>query len=163
MAERFSAITARTDAFCEQHLNAEYHALIHRVVGRLARKRPSPLLKGTENVWAAAAVHAVGRVNFLDDPGRTPHCKPNTIYQYFGIAASTGQNKSKEIRKALGMSYMSPEWTLPSQFARNPLVWMVQVNGLVIDIRHAPVELQRLAFEKGLIPYVPAECDGSDP
>jgi hypothetical protein len=38
MAEKFSAITALTDAFCEKHLNDEYRVLIHRVVGALARK-----------------------------------------------------------------------------------------------------------------------------
>lgn len=36
-------------------------------------------------------------------------------------------------------------------------MWTLQVNGLYIDIRDAPVDLQRLAFEKGLIPYVPAD------
>ena len=35
--------------------------------------------------------------------------------------------------------------------------WLVQVNGFAVDIRDAHIELQRLAFEKGLIPYVPAE------
>lgn len=157
MADKFSAITALTDAFCELHLNEEYRQMIRRVVGALARKRPSPLLKGKENVWAAAATHAVGRVNFLDDPTQTPHCKPKLIYEFFGIAESTGQNKSKEIRHALKMGPMSPEWTLPSRLADNPMVWMLQVNGLMMDIRRAPIELQRLAFEKGLIPFIPAD------
>lgn len=163
MAEKCAAITALADAFCEKQLNDEYRVLIHRVVGSLARKRPSPLLKGKENVWAAAAVHAVGRVNFLDDPSQIPHCKPKIIYEFFGIAESTGQNKSKEIREALSMGPMSPEWTLPSRLADNPLVWMLQVNGLMIDIRQAPPELQRLAYEKGLIPFIPAEQSGADP
>ncbi len=157
MADKFSAITALTDAFCELHLNEEYRQMIRRVVGALARKRPSPLLKGKENVWAAAATHAVGRVNFLDDPTQTPHCKPKLIYEFFGVAESTGQNKSKEIRDVLKMGPMSPEWTLPSRLADNPMVWMLQVNGLMMDIRRAPIELQRLAFEKGLIPFIPAD------
>ena len=157
MADKFSAITVLTDAFCEFHLNEEYRQMIQHVVGALARKRPSPLLKGKENVWAAAATHAVGRVNFLDDPTQTPHCKPKLIYEFFGIAESTGQNKSKEIRDVLKMGPMSPEWTLPSRLADNPMVWMLQVNGLMMDIRRAPIELQRLAFEKGLIPFIPAE------
>jgi hypothetical protein len=157
MAPRFAAITALTDAFCDKHLNDEYRALIHRVVGSLARKRPSPLLKGREEVWAAAAVHAVGRMNFLDDPSQVPHCKPNAIYAFFGIAESTGQNKSREIRELLGMTPMSHRWLLPSRLADNPLVWMLQVNGFMVDIRNAPLELQRLAYEKGLIPFVPAE------
>ena len=60
------------------------------------------------------------------------------------------------------MGPMSPEWTLPSRLADNPLVWMLQVDGLMIDIRQAPVELQRLAYEKGLIPFIPAERSGAD-
>lgn len=163
MAKKFFAIIAITDAFCEKHLNDEYRVLIHRVVGTLARKRPSPLLKGKENVWAAGAVHAVGRTNFLDDPAQVPHCKPKTIYEFFGIAESTGQIKSKQIRDALGMGPMHPDWTLPSRLADNPLVWMVQINGLVIDIRRSPPELQRLAYEKGLIPFIPAEGSSLDP
>jgi hypothetical protein len=163
MAEKFSAITALTDAFCEKYLNGEYQVLIHRVVGTLARKRPSPLLKGKENVWAAGAVHAVGTTNFLDDPSQVPHCKPKTIYEFFGIAETTGQNKSKQIRNALGMGVMHPDWTLPSRLADNPLVWMVQINGLIIDIRRSPPELQRLAYEKGLIPFIPAGRSISDP
>jgi hypothetical protein len=52
---------------------------------------------------------------------------------------------------------------LPSRLADNPVVWMLEINGLMIDIRQAPPELQRLAYEKGLIPFIPAERDGPDP
>ena len=157
LAEKFAAITALTDAFCAQQLNAEYGQLVRSAIGALARKRPSPLLNGKESVWAAAAVHAIGRINFLDDPSQSPHCKPKDIYESFGIAESTGQTKSKEIRRLLNMGPLSPEWTLPSRLADNPMVWMLEVDGLMIDIRQAPVELQRLAFEQGLIPFVPGE------
>lgn len=162
MAEKFAAIAALVDVFCTKHLNEEYRQMIHHVVGALARKRPSPLLRGKENVWAAAAVHAVGRVNFLDDPSQTPHCKPKLIYEFFGIGESTGQNKSKEIRDLLKMGPMSPEWTVPSRLADNPMVWLLQVNGFIVDIREMPVEVQQMAFEKGLIPYVPAERDAGE-
>jgi hypothetical protein len=157
MAEKFAAITTLSDTFCAKHLNEEYRQVIHQVVGALARKRPSPLLRGKENVWAAAAVHAVGRVNFLDDSSQSPHCKPKAIYEFFGIGESTGQNKSKEIRDLLKMGPMSPEWTLPSSLADNPLAWMVQVNGLIVDIRRMPTALQQRALETGLIPYIPVE------
>ncbi len=162
LAEKFAAITALTDAFCGKQLNDEYRVLIHRVVGGLARKRPSPLLKGKENVWAAAAVHAVGHVNFLDDPSQVPHCKSKILYEFFDIAESTGQNKSRQIRETFGMGPMSPEWTLPSRLADNPLVRMLEVNGLMIDIRQAPAELQRLAYKKGLIPFIPAKRSDTD-
>jgi uncharacterized protein DUF6398 len=155
MADKFAAISALTDAFCEKHLNDEYRVLIHRVVATLARKRPSPLLKGKENVWAAAAVHAVGRVNFLDDPAQVPHCKSQIIYEFFGVAQSTGQSKSKEIRDALLMGPMSPEWTLPSRLADNPLVWMLQVDGLMIDIRQAPGRAATARLRERADPFHP--------
>jgi hypothetical protein len=79
------------------------------------------------------------------------------IYGYCGIAESTGLNKSKEIREALNMGSFSPDWTLPSRFTKNPLVWMLQVNGFMVDIRRAPIEMQRMAFGKSLIPFIPAE------
>ena len=157
MAEKFAAVTTLTDAFCARYLNEEYRRLIHHVVGALARKRPSPLSSGKENVWAAAAVHAVGRINFLDDPSQDPHCKPKVIYEFFGIAESTGQNKSKAIRELLKMGQFSHQWMLPSRLADNPVVWILQVNGLMVDIRTAPLELQQLAYEKGLIPFIPSE------
>jgi hypothetical protein len=160
MAEKFTTITALTDSFSKKYLNEEYKVMIHRVVGALARKRPSPLLKGKENIWAAAAVHAVGRVNFLDDPSQSPHCKSKAIYEFYGIADSTGQNKSKEIRDMLKMGQLSPDWTIPSLLVNNPLVWMLEVNGLIVDIRQAPLELQQVAYEKGLIPYIPSKKDG---
>jgi hypothetical protein len=79
------------------------------------------------------------------------------IFAFFGIAESTGKNRSREIRELLGMGPFSLEWTVPSLLADNPLVWMLEVSGITIDIRHAPVALQRLAFDKGLIPFIPAE------
>ena len=157
MADKFASITTLTDSFCEHHLNDEYRSMIRRALAALARKRPSPLLRGKENVWAAAAVHAIGRINFLDDHSQSPHCKPKVIYEFFGVAESTGQSKSKEIRNLLKMGPMSPEWTLPSCLANNPVVWMLQVNGFIVDIRHESLELQQIAYEQGLIPFIPAK------
>ena len=48
-----------------------------------------------------------------------------------------------------------PEWTLPSMLDGNPLVWMAEVNGYLVDLRTMPREVQEIAFEKGLIPYTP--------
>ena len=65
------------------------------------------------------------------------------------------QAKSKQIRDLPDMYQMDPNWTLPSQVDSNLLAWMIQVNGLVIDARHAPRGIQEEAFRKGLIPYIP--------
>ncbi len=33
--------------------------------------------------------------------------------------------------------------------------WMIEVNRLIIDVRHAPGEIQEIDFRKGLIPWIP--------
>jgi hypothetical protein len=65
------------------------------------------------------------------------------------------QAKSKQIRDLLGRYPMDLEWSTPSMIDKNPLIWMLEVNGFIIDVRHAPREIQEEAFRKGLIPYIP--------
>lgn len=156
MQAKFDAIAALTDGFCAQHLNDEYRDLARLVLAALSRKRPSPLLKSSEPTWAAVALHAVGSVNFLFDPTQAPHCKAADLFEHFGVSTSNGSSKSKEVRKALGMHPMSSEWLLPSRMEQNPLIWMLEVNGFMVDVRHMPLEVQQIAFDKGFIPYVPA-------
>ena len=155
MQDKFNAIAQAADAFCDQRLNDEYKQLIRLALTALSRKRPSPLLKGKDNAWAAGLVHALGMVNFLFDPSQTPHCKAIDIQAHFGVGASMCSSRSREVREALGMGQMSVEWMLPSRMDANPLIWMLEVNGFLVDVRQTPLEVQDMAFAKGLIPYVP--------
>ena len=36
-------------------------------------------------------------------------------------------------------------------------MWMAEVNGLLVDLRNMPREVPEIAFEDGLIPYIPAD------
>ena len=159
LREKFDAISQATDAFCGQRLNDEYKKVIRQALSALSRKRPSPLLKGKDKAWAAGVVHAVGMVNFLFDPSQTPTCKAPEIYAHFGVGVSTGQAKSREVRDALGMGQFSPEWTVASNLDKNPLVWMLEINGLVVDVRRMPLEVQEMALAQGMIPYIPGRKD----
>jgi len=48
-------------------------------------------------------------------------------------------------------------WTLPSKMEDIPAMWMLEINGFILDVRRCPRDVQRAAFEKGLIPYIPAD------
>lgn len=102
-------------------------------------------------------VRTIGWVNFLDDSTTTPHMKLTAIDKAFGVGESTGQGKSKTIRTMFRIRPFDPEWTLPGRMDDNPMVWMLEVNGFSMDVRRAPREVQEIAFEKGLIPYIPAD------
>lgn len=146
-----------TDDFCREHLNGDYAELCRELTAALARKRPSPLLRGKLATWASGIVRTIGWVNFLHDPSQTPHMKLYAIDEAFGVAESTGAAKLGEIRKMLKIYQLDPKWTLRSRLDDNPMVWMLSVNGFIVDIRTEPRELQVEAFQQGLIPYIPAD------
>ena len=93
----------------------------------------------SETSFAAGArqSHHLGMVNFLFDSSQTPHIAPSQIWEDFDLSSSTMQAKSKQIRDLMGMSPMDPDWSIPSMVDKNPLIWMLEVNGLIIDVRQA--------------------------
>jgi hypothetical protein len=155
--EALQAVLHLIDQFCREHLNEEYAVLCRKLAEKLARKRPSPLLHGSSNTWASGIVRTIGWVNFLHDKGQTPYMRLGDIDAGFGVSESSGAAKLAAIRKMLNLHPLDPNWTLPSRLEDNPLVWMLQVNGLMMDVRQAPREVQEVAFRKGLIPYIPAD------
>src|SRR5215472_16529766 len=145
MQARFEEITQLIDAFCHTYLNDEYAQLSRELTATLCRKRPSPLERGKATVWACGIIHALGMVNFLFDSSQTPHIAARGIWEYFGLSSSTMQAKSKQIRDLMGMYPMDPDWSTPSMIDKNPLIWMLEVNGLLVDMRQAPREIQEAA------------------
>lgn len=156
-------IVGITDAVCAAILDEEYADLARRAVAKLARKRPSPLLGGRRATWAAGVVYALGQVNFLFDTAREPCVTADQLSVAFGVAKSTMSGKAKHVRDLLRIDYFSPEFQRADMVADNPMVWILQVNGLAMDARTAPLGIQVEAFQRGLIPYIPALCpDGTE-
>ena len=151
----FNEITHLTNTFSQQYLNEEYAQVCRELTATLCRKRPSPLMRGKTSTWACGIIHALGMVNFLFDSSQTPHIAASQIWEYFELSSSTMQAKSKQIRDLMGMYPMDPDWSIPSMVEKNPLIWMLEINGLIIDVRQAPREIQEAAFRQGLIPYIP--------
>jgi len=157
MQSTYTAVTELTDTFCRQHLNDEYAALCRTAAAALARKRPSPLLRGRLEIWACAIVYALGTINFLFDRSQKPYMSAEDICAVFGVSKSSGANKAKLVRNTLDMSQFDATWFLPSRLAESPIAWLIEVNGLIVDARYIPRKLQEIAYRKGLIPYIPAD------
>ena len=149
MGETYDSIIEITDAVCQQHLTAEYADLCRKLAATLSRKRPSPLARGRPKSWAGAILYTIARVNFLFDPDQTPHMRADELCQAVGVSQGTASAKSTQIMDMLDITQMHPDWSLPSQLDRNPLAWMIQVNGLLVDARHVPREIQEEAYRRG--------------
>jgi hypothetical protein len=156
-------ITAITSRFCAEHLDEEYARLCVKLAAKLARKRPSPLLRGDRRIWAAGTVYAIGRVNFLADPAQRPHLRTDELADLIGVKQATMANKGRLIMDTLGIGLLDPEYSRSDMLDQNPMVWMIQVGGLVVDARWLPEALQVEAWRRGLIPYVPAHTTLGDP
>ncbi len=153
----YERIVGLTDNVCDRFLNTEYRDLARALTGALCRKRPSPVASGQPRTWACSIVYVLGRMNFLSDKSFSPHMTTADLCAAFGVGESTVHAKARAIEKAIGAGPFDQQWTLPSLVEKNPLFWMAEVNGLLVDLRDMPREIQEIAFEDGLIPYIPAD------
>lgn len=153
----FDEIVALTDPCCTAHLNDEYAQLARQAAAALCRKRPSPLKVSTKASWACGIIYALGFVNFLFDKNNQPYLSAEDLCAFFGVSKSSGANYSKKVRDRLKMDRFDTTWCLPSQLDDHPSAWYLMVDGMIVDARSLPRELQAIAYEKGLIPYIQAD------
>lgn len=155
--EKGTTVIGITDDFCLLHLDEEYARLCRNVVGKLARKRPSPLLRGDLRIWASGVIYALASQNFLFDKSQPMHLNAQQLGDLLGVKKTTMGNKGNIVRTLLKIGMLDPEFTHPDLLKDNPLIWMLPINDMLLDVRQLPVQFQRQAFGVGLIPYVPGE------
>lgn len=152
----FLELAKGTDAICDAYLDEEYRELCRQMAASIVH-RVRLKLKGRVSSWVAGIVHAVGWVNFLTDRTQPLHMTNNELAKRCGVSKATMCDKSRRIRKYLKIGPLDVTYCRRDRQRDNPLVWMFEVNGFIVDLRSAPRELQELAFEQGLIPFIPAD------
>lgn len=156
--ERYAELVDIVDEFCAAHLNDEYRDVSRRLTADMCQDG-SPILKGRAKSWAAGIIWSVGRVNFLSDKSFEPYMTQDQFSKEIGVSPATISAKSRAIWNGLELMQFDPDYTIVSQQDCNPLTWMVEVDGFLLDLRAAPRELQEVAFEQGIIPFIPADRD----
>ena len=117
---------------------------------------PSPLDSGQTPSWAASVLYALGQANFLFDEDDETHRAATHLCDRVGITQSIGPRYARKIRDDLDLKPFNPDWTLASKVDENPMAWMIPVNGMLVDARDMPKEVQEEAARKDLTPYVPS-------
>jgi len=67
--------------------------------------------------------------------------------------------KKKQVRALLKIYQMDYFWCVPNRLEHSAFPWMIIFNGFIVDARTLAAEIQAAAYEKGLIPYIPALLD----
>ena len=156
MQSKYDELSSIIEPYCDEYLSEEYKTLCLHALEKLCRKRPSPLTSGRARTWAAGIIYAVAQNNFIFDKSQPVHMTAEELVEPLGVAKTTAASKAAEIRKMLKIDHFNAEWVLASDVEKNPMLWYVEVNGLPVDARMLPLEMQVECARRGLIPYVPA-------
>ena len=148
--------------YCGRFLSEDYRTLCLRLLEKLCRKRPSPLLHGRRNTWAAGIVYTIAANNLIFDKSMPIHRTADELSRPFGLAPATASAKAAEIRRLVRMSPLDAQWLLPELIEDSPALWMLSLNGFIVDAMDLPPEIQQEAARQGLIPYAPAMKEAAD-
>jgi uncharacterized protein DUF6398 len=99
----------------------------------------------------------LGKINFLSDRSTQPYMTMADLCTAFGVGQATASAKAQLILRTLRTHQLDPKWSLLSLLDMNPLVWMIEINGILIDLRNMPRDVQEIAYAKGMIPYIPGD------
>lgn len=160
--QAFSEVANLLRDFCRKRLNDDYLELCVEMAAFIYASD----LAGTREKaagWASGIVHALGWVNCLYDPTISPHITSREIADEFGVSQGTMTAKSRMVRDGLEMVPLDPDWCISIEPEDNPMVWMVDIGGLMMDICHAPHQMQEAAYEMGLIPFIPDDKQEPEP
>jgi hypothetical protein len=143
--------------FCDKKLNDDYKGLCLHLLEKLCRERPSPLSGGRPHSWAAGIVYAIGQANFIFDKTRKINMAAAELASGFGISVNTARNKANELQEMFDVGFFNHKWLLPEMIENISAIWMIKLNGIIVDVRMMSLEIQQQAYEMGIIPYVPGE------
>jgi len=151
IAAKTNQLIELTNAFSDSYLDDDDKQLCEKLIRKMARKRVVPFMSGKPETWAAGVVHALGMINFLFDRSFEPYVSTADLAAHFGVGQSTVHQKSKTIRDMFKMRRSDLEWMTEYMASRNPLAYFVIIDGIPVDARSLPPEVQEALREAGFI------------
>lgn len=128
--ERLKEIKELVQAFCDRHLNEELAGYALKLCDTLGRKRTLAVTRGRKEIWAAAIVYVIARLNFLFDRENEYFLTADTICEFFGTQKTTVGNKATQIEKACRIGMGAEGFC--SQHISDTFALVELPNGLVV-------------------------------
>mgnify|MGYP001589564467 CR=1 FL=1 len=138
---RIEEVAALLDAFSQAQLTPELGVYVRKLWERIGRKRNYVVTGGAKEVWAAAVVYVVARLNFLFDSKSPHYLSADMISAFFGTKKTTVSARAADIEKACRIR-MGQEGLCNPDIA-DALTFVKLPNGMVIP--------KKMAKEAGLI------------
>lgn len=94
--------------FCDQYLNDQFKGYAQTLCEKIGRKRILSINKGKKEIWAAAIIYVIARLNFLFDKENDYFITADIICDFFGTKKTTSSNKATQIEKACNIRIGEP-------------------------------------------------------
>ncbi len=154
--DRLNEVARLAEETAREVLSDDYAALAARAAATLIEIAPDRLGRGKPESWACGILYALGRVNFLSDPGSGEVSMTlKELCTLCGVSEATGSNKGREVRELLGVDRLNARWMLPSTVDHNPALWTISAGGFFLDARTFDGDSRDVLASAGLIPYGP--------
>ena len=103
--ERIDTIKRMIEDFGSAYLNPQYTAFVDNLCDRIAETPTLNIQRGRVEIWAAAMVYVIARLNFLFDPESDAPITPDTICGHFNTVKSTVASKATLIQDACDLDW----------------------------------------------------------
>jgi len=111
--EQLEKILNLLGLFCEEFLEERFYFPCEKIAIQLARKDPSPLLKGGPRTWAGGIIQVLSWVNSLEDVKSDPDMPFEDIYSLFEISGKTCNARFDAICDLLKVKPADPRFLVP--------------------------------------------------
>jgi len=115
--------------FCSRYLNEEFEGYSLKLYDELARE--TTITRGKKEIWAAAIVYVIARLNFLFDREHEYFITADTICDFFNTKKSTTGNKATQIEDILDIELGSEG--LCSKEITDMLTFHVTPEGFILS------------------------------
>jgi hypothetical protein len=112
-ADRVADVKRLVEAFGRSSLGPEYTGLALKLCDKIGRMRKLSIQRGRIEIWAAAIVHVIARLNFLFDPESEVYFTAEDLNTFFKTKKTTVSNKAAMILKATNISPGDPDFSSP--------------------------------------------------
>jgi len=138
---RIDEVAALLDAVSQAHLSSELAGYVRKLWEQIGRKRNYVITGGAKEVWAAAVVYVIARLNFLFDSKNPNYLTADALSAFFGTKKTTVSARAADIEKACRIR-MGQEGLCSPDLA-DAFTFVKLSNGMVIP--------KKMAREAGLI------------
>jgi hypothetical protein len=111
--ERVDAIGKMIQTFGQKRLNPAYTDLSLKLCARISRMRKLSIERGRIEIWAAAILYVIARLNFLFDPENEINITADELCAFFGTKKTTVSSKAGLIQKACNLYIGDVEFSSP--------------------------------------------------